>query len=650
MAESAGDLYIDEPLAVVESNKADYTYGGYNYSVSGENATITGYTGEPVDITIPSTIQGYNVTAIGSNAFNNCTTLKSVVIPEGVTTINSSAFNNCTALNSVVIPEGVTIIDASAFASCTKLATVTFPTTLTSLGNSAFRYSGIQKVSLPESLTYLGFGAFSDCISLTSVSFFDTSYANEDTVLSWGASILDGSCAFANCTALTTVALSDYTTTIPENAFTGCTVLKSLTLPDSLTSIETTAFYNCKKLTTVKFPAKLTSIGGEAFRYSGIQKVSLPESLTYLGFGAFSDCASLTSVSFFDTSYANEDTVLSWGGNILYGSRTFANCTALTTVSFSDYTVNIPENAFDGCTGLKAAMLPTSVTQIDKSAFNNCNKYVSTYYLGTASEWENVMVNSGGNSAFINAKVYYNAKNLLNFVERMYTKLLVRKSDVSGKQNHVDSLMRGSTAAEIGAKFVLSTELKNKKLTNREFVKRMYQTFLDRTPSSNEITRWAKTLDNGCTYEYILGRFVASAEFKKLVTNYGITAGTYTPTQNRDQNENVTAFVSRMYTKALKRNYDVTGLNNHTGRILQKTHTPAQIAKLFFFSAELKNKNLSDEEFVTRLYNALFDRNPDATGKANWLTKMKNGYTREKVFDGFAASAEFKNLVASFGL
>ncbi len=239
---------------------------------------------------------------------------------------------------------------------------------------------------------------------------------------------------------------------------------------------------------------------------------------------------------------------------------------------------------------------------------------------------------------------------IADFVERLYTKLLGRASDASGKANHINRLKNGYTAAEIGAKFVLSAELAGKKLTNREFVKRMYETFLDRTPSSAEITRWATTLDNGCSYAYILKGFVASAEFKKLAASYGITAGTYTPTENRDHSEKVTAFVSRMYTKALKRTYDVSGLNNHTGRIINKTHTPAQIAELFFFSAELTNKNLSNEEFVTRLYNALFDRNPDAGGMNRWLTKMQNGTTRKQVFSGFANSAEFKALVTSFGL
>ncbi len=236
------------------------------------------------------------------------------------------------------------------------------------------------------------------------------------------------------------------------------------------------------------------------------------------------------------------------------------------------------------------------------------------------------------------------------FVERLYNELLGRKSDKNGKAKWVAQLESGKTAAEVSEKFVLSTELKSKKLTNSEFVTRMYKTFLNRTPSAKEVTRWATTLDNGCSYAYILKGFVASAEFGRLCAEYGITAGKYTPAENRDQNEKLTAFVSRMYTKVLKRNYDITGLNNHTGRYLRGEKTAAQIAQGFFFSAELKSKNLSDEEFLTRLYAAMFNRNPDAGGKSRWLKKMADGMTREQVFSGFANSTEFKNFVKSAGI
>ncbi|MGN0665798.1 MAG: DUF4214 domain-containing protein [Huintestinicola sp.] len=241
-------------------------------------------------------------------------------------------------------------------------------------------------------------------------------------------------------------------------------------------------------------------------------------------------------------------------------------------------------------------------------------------------------------------------KEIKAFVERLYTKLLGRASDPKGKANHVERLKNGASAAEIAQIFVTSSELKNKKLTNREFVKRMYLTMLDRNPDAKGLNHWATALDNGCSYGYVLQGFSKSAEFTKLCQSYGIERGTYVSAENRDNNEYLTAYVSRMYTKALNRTYDIKGLNNHTGRYIAGTKDAKGIAHDFIFSTEFKNRNLTDDEFIDTLYAALFDRNPDAKGKANWQTRMKDGWTREQVFNGFTCSAEFKKLVASFGI
>ncbi|MGN0667107.1 MAG: DUF4214 domain-containing protein [Huintestinicola sp.] len=236
------------------------------------------------------------------------------------------------------------------------------------------------------------------------------------------------------------------------------------------------------------------------------------------------------------------------------------------------------------------------------------------------------------------------------FVERLYTKLLGRASDATGKANHVNKLMNGTSAVDVAKGFVLSTELANKKLTNREFVKRMYLTMLDRNPDSAGLTRWATALDNGCSYGYVLAGFSTSAEFTKLCQSYGITRGTYVSSENRDKNANLTAYVSRMYTKALGRSYDVKGLNNHTGRYIAGTRDAKGIAHDFFFSTEFVNRKLTNDAYINTLYQALFNRAADAKGKANWTTRMNSGWTREQVFNGFTSSAEFKNLVASFGI
>ncbi|MGN0667388.1 MAG: DUF4214 domain-containing protein [Huintestinicola sp.] len=236
------------------------------------------------------------------------------------------------------------------------------------------------------------------------------------------------------------------------------------------------------------------------------------------------------------------------------------------------------------------------------------------------------------------------------YVERLYTQLLGRASDAKGKQNHLNNLKAGYSAADVARGFVLSTELQNKKLTNKEFVRRMYVTMLNRNPDASGLNRWATALDNGCSYGYVFAGFTSSAEFTNLCKSYGILRGLYVSPEYRDKNEKLTAYVSRMYTKALNRTYDVKGLNNHTGRYITGTKDAKGIAHDFIFSTEFKNRNLTNDQFINVMYATFFNRAADAKGKANWTARMNSGWTREQVFNGFTSSTEFKNLVASFGI
>ena len=134
----------------------------------------------PVDVVIPSSINGVPVTTIGEYAFryNNLTSvvipdsvttigggafernyLTSIVIPNSVTTIGEYAFQS-NNLTSVVIPNGVTTIGNWAFAD-NNLTSVTIPNSVTSIGSSAFKYNNLTSVVIPDSVTTIGNYAFS---------------------------------------------------------------------------------------------------------------------------------------------------------------------------------------------------------------------------------------------------------------------------------------------------------------------------------------------------------------------------------------------------------------------------------------------------------------------------------------------------------
>ena len=292
-----------------EPEKPDYTY-----TVENGKTTITGYTGTGGDITIPDTLGGYPVTAVGNYVFYNCTGLTSVTIPGSVVTIGDSAFWNCTSLTSVTIPDSVTAIGDHAFYYCISLTSVTIGNGVTIIGDWAFYHcTGLTSVTIGDSVTTIGDYAFSWCTGLTSVTIPDSvttigssvfSCCDGLTSLTIGNGVTAiGDWAFHHCTGLTSVAIPYSVITIGDYAFVDCTSLTSVTILDSVTTIGSSAFSGCTGLTSVTIPNSVTTIGDSAFsRCASLTSVTIPDSVTTIGDSAFSDCYSLTDVYYGGTA------------------------------------------------------------------------------------------------------------------------------------------------------------------------------------------------------------------------------------------------------------------------------------------------------------------------------------------------------------
>ena len=98
-----------------------YKSGEWAYQKnSSGNITITGNstTTSRFALVIPSTLDGYKVTEIGSGAFSSKTNICGVSIPNTVTKIGNGAFSGCTDLSSVTIPASVTSLGYSVFSNC----------------------------------------------------------------------------------------------------------------------------------------------------------------------------------------------------------------------------------------------------------------------------------------------------------------------------------------------------------------------------------------------------------------------------------------------------------------------------------------------------------------------------------------------------
>jgi len=155
----------------------DFTYTNVNGTI-----TITGYTGPGGAVTIPSTIDGVSVTAIGDYVFYNLTNLASVSLPESLVSIGEWAFAGCTNLTGISIGNNVACISNWAFSGCSGLTRLTIPDSVTNIEDAPVGRGGVYggvfwgctsltNVIVGKGVSYLGIGAFNACSNLLGVYF-----------------------------------------------------------------------------------------------------------------------------------------------------------------------------------------------------------------------------------------------------------------------------------------------------------------------------------------------------------------------------------------------------------------------------------------------------------------------------------------------
>ena len=239
------------------------------------------------------------------------------------------------------------------------------------------------------------------------------------------------------------------------------------------------------------------------------------------------------------------------------------------------------------------------------------------------------------------------------FVYRLYNVALTRDAEAAGLTDWNNKLTsKKQTAAEVAQGIFFSAEFQNKNYSDVQYVKFLYRTMFGREADEAGLRGWIEKLDSGMSREFVFRGFAESQEFGNLCNSYNINRGTVTLGQYRDKNEGATGYVSRLYTKMLGRKYEDAGIEYWCREYLTGKVTIENIATNgFLHSQEFKNLNLSNEEFVTRMYRTFLNREPDEAGYKDWVGKLNSGAkTRDDLVYGFSLSQEFSNLKKSYGL
>ena len=266
--------------------------------------------------------------------------------------------NYQTAQNYVVVPKNVSAIADSAV-------------NMFSGTNNTVKF-----VTLPRQTSKIGKNAFANCSGLVGVSM-------SDFVTSIGES------AFKSDSALTNFRAPTSLQTLSQTAFSGCASLSKVKNLDatSITEIPSDCFSMCSKLEEIVLPANISKIRLGAFAGSGLKTINLEDTkLEELGDSAFNSCSALTQVTVPSTLKTLGQSVFMFSG--ITEVKNFAGTSVskiesmafyiskLTQIEFPESLVSIDYSAFYGCSELTrvGGLQNTKVTQILDDAFSGCSK------------------------------------------------------------------------------------------------------------------------------------------------------------------------------------------------------------------------------------------------------------------------------------
>ena len=642
-----------------------------------------------------------SVTSIGSYVFYECRGLKSIIIPKNVTSIGNSAFWGCSCLESVSIPESVTSIKIgeNAFASCTSLKSVILPDIEVDIGANAFsNCKNLTSVVLDRRyFDQTDFFDYKDAFPDYSWTASIFHYRYNVEYVSKGHGTITGKARSYGTEEIKLNIIPDENYEIEKVTCNGTDMISNskglYQMPDTdyfNTSVNDTT----KVIVYMKEKPKNGWIFDGNYTYYYSNGVKLTNWQTINGKKYYFDFYGRMQTGWDGQRYFGDDGVMRTGFQKISGYTYYFDSDGNKVTSWQK--INGNEYYFDSNGRMQTGwdgdryygddgVMRTGLHVVDGKTYYfdsygrivkgeevvNGKRYYFNYDDGVAIKgWYGSRYYGDDGAAktgthvidgfvcvfdkdgYLLSKNRPSAPGVGGFIDRLYDKVLGREADQGGKDYWMGQIMNnGKTGADIAKGFLYSPEFLNKGISNYEFLEILYNVFFDRPSDDGGMSYWLSKMAGGMSKQDVIMGFINSTEWANVCLSYGIpSGGNGVPNKTITPNEKVVAFATRLYTTCLGRNADQGGLDYWAGELANMRVTGTSAAHGFFFSTELLNKNISNDDYITRLYRTFMGREPDQGGFDYWMGKFAAGASREEVFQGFAQSREFGEICASYGI
>lgn len=342
-------------------------------------------------------------------------------------------------------------------------------------------------------------------------------------------------------------------------------------------------------------------------------------------------------------------TSLAMGGESM-GTTSFPQAVVVTnsgaaTVTFSSITISGPFAQTSNC----ASIAPGASCTVDVTF----SPPVSAGAVDTTAAASGVLA-LASNAANSPATVLLSGTGEKSLVTHYYEGILDREPDSGGKvfwqgeaaRMIADGVDVNETWYAMALAFFSSPEYTALGRDDTGFVTDLYNTFFDRPPDAGGLAYWTGLIAQGMPREVVLASFLFSTEFTSFSQSIFGTATV---------RAEVYAAVD-FYRGLLGRLPDDAGFaywlqQFRTAQCQGASAVAAQannISYAFTTSAEYLQRNRTNAQYVSDMYDTFLRRGGDLAGVQYWIGQLDSGaMTREQVRQNFLASPEFQGRVSA---
>lgn len=226
---------------------------------------------------------------------------------------------------------------------------------------------------------------------------------------------------------------------------------------------------------------------------------------------------------------------------------------------------------------------------------------------------------------------------------RLYDIAFGRDVDQAGLNTFVQVLDNGGQLKDVANSLITSAEFTGAhgaSLSNTDFVDVLYHNLRGASGSIGEVASWASLLENGQ-----MTRAEVAVSFAQSAEELNATASTLA--QGRWDRDESAISIANLYDAAFDRLPDAAGLAGWVSQVHQDNVAMKDIATAFINSNEAAGlRAMDDASFINEIYQNALGRDAEAGGLAFWLGQLAVGGTRADVMLAVSDSAEHQQITA----